>query len=226
MALTYRSEKGSALTFDEMDNNFRALTGSQTISGTLTVTEGARITGSVTISGSNTFTNIGSFSQTGDATFTGDTNGEYAVSINRFGADNLALSVSGSSRFSGSKAGSQTVDVNGGISASNLTLDKDIQSAAALDAGHYIINGKRGEIRSQLQEALSIAEGFTLELRNTSIASNSIIVANLIGGYGGLVTGSLVTANVIAAGSASVCVLNPFAPVADNNVFTASFAIF
>lgn len=37
MGITYRSEKGSPLTIDELDNNFRALTGSQSITGSLTV---------------------------------------------------------------------------------------------------------------------------------------------------------------------------------------------
>ena len=37
MGITYRSEKGSALTIEELDNNFRYLTGSQSITGSLTV---------------------------------------------------------------------------------------------------------------------------------------------------------------------------------------------
>jgi len=49
MALTYRTGsggKGSALTIDELDNNFRHFTGSHPINGDLT------ITGSITVSGS------------------------------------------------------------------------------------------------------------------------------------------------------------------------------
>tara|TARA_R110002012_G_scaffold318318_1_gene536447 strand:+ start:735 stop:1103 length:369 start_codon:yes stop_codon:yes gene_type:complete len=38
MALTYRSNKGSALTITELDNNFRHFTGSHSITGSLTVT--------------------------------------------------------------------------------------------------------------------------------------------------------------------------------------------
>ena len=38
MALTYRSVKGSALTINELDNNFRHFTGSHAITGSLTVT--------------------------------------------------------------------------------------------------------------------------------------------------------------------------------------------
>ncbi len=49
MALTYRTGsdgKGSALTIEELDNNFRYFTGSHPIEGDLT------ITGSITVSGS------------------------------------------------------------------------------------------------------------------------------------------------------------------------------
>lgn len=37
MGITYRSEKGSPLTIEELDNNFRYFTGSQSITGSLTV---------------------------------------------------------------------------------------------------------------------------------------------------------------------------------------------
>ena len=37
MALTYRSVKGSALTIDELDDNFRHFTGSHPIEGDLTI---------------------------------------------------------------------------------------------------------------------------------------------------------------------------------------------
>ena len=73
MALTYRTGsggKGSALTIEELDNNFRQFTGSHDVSGSFTVSGStniigdAKVTGSLTVSGSNTFTNVGSFSQT------------------------------------------------------------------------------------------------------------------------------------------------------------------
>lgn len=56
MALTYRSKKGSALTIDELDSNFRHFTGSHSITGSLTITDSATITGSLSISGNGTFT--------------------------------------------------------------------------------------------------------------------------------------------------------------------------
>ena len=113
------------------------------------------------------------------------------------------------------------------ISAGTLTLDQNITTAASLNAAHYSINGKRGEIRSRLQAGVAVDTGFTLQLRNTSIAANSLIVANVIGGDGGIITGSVVTANVISANSASFNFFNTGnAALADNAIFTASFAIF
>ena len=40
MALTFRSDKGAALSINELDNNFRHFTGSHEISGSITLTEG------------------------------------------------------------------------------------------------------------------------------------------------------------------------------------------
>ena len=47
MALTYRSVKGSALTIDELDNNFRHFTGSHAITGSLTISADLTVEGSV-----------------------------------------------------------------------------------------------------------------------------------------------------------------------------------
>ena len=50
MALTYRTGsdgKGSALTIEELDNNFRHFTGSHEISGSLTVSGSIFISGSI-----------------------------------------------------------------------------------------------------------------------------------------------------------------------------------
>tara|TARA_R100000781_G_scaffold56222_1_gene36528 strand:- start:4438 stop:4731 length:294 start_codon:yes stop_codon:yes gene_type:complete len=55
MALTFRTGsggKGSALTINELDNNFRYFTGSHDVSGSFTVSGSATITGSLVISAS------------------------------------------------------------------------------------------------------------------------------------------------------------------------------
>jgi hypothetical protein len=120
--------------------------------------------------------------------------------------------------------GTANIDV---ISAASLTLDQDITTAANTDAAFYSIDGKRVEIRSQLQGGIAVDTGWTVELRNTSIAANSLIVANVIGGNGAIITGSVVSANVIAASTASVNFFNVgAAAIVDNAFFTASIAVF
>ncbi len=65
MALTFRTGsdgKGSALTIDQLDNNFRYFTGSHPVSGSFEVTGSLVVTGSLLISSSTTssveFTNL------------------------------------------------------------------------------------------------------------------------------------------------------------------------
>ena len=111
------------------------------------------------------------------------------------------------------------------ITASALLL-QPISRAAATDASHYAINGSRGEIRSQLQGGVAADTGWTVTLANTSIAADSLIVANVIGGFGSIITGSVVSANVISANSASFNFFNTGVAIPDDSVFTASFAIF
>jgi len=68
MAITYREVKGSALTIEELDNNFRHFTGSQAVSGTFIVSGSVNITGSVDIAGSITSSgNISASSLSGNS---------------------------------------------------------------------------------------------------------------------------------------------------------------
>ena len=55
MALTYRTGsggKGSALTIEELDNNFRHFTGSHSVTGSLNITGSLEVTGSFLVTGS------------------------------------------------------------------------------------------------------------------------------------------------------------------------------
>ena len=64
MALTYRGQKGSALTIQELDDNFAYFTGSHAVTGSLIVT------GSLTVTGSTNLQNTavqGIFTTTGSA---------------------------------------------------------------------------------------------------------------------------------------------------------------
>ena len=51
MGLTYRKQKGSALTITELDNNFAYFTGSHAVTGSLVVTGSFIVTGSFSITG-------------------------------------------------------------------------------------------------------------------------------------------------------------------------------
>ena len=109
MGLTYRSEKGSALTITELDNNFRhltgshAITGSQTVSGSITVVGNAVFSGSLTISGSNTLINVGKFENTGSVHISGS-----IAQSQQFTRGNATVNIDGSTIIS-LPSGSQTI---------------------------------------------------------------------------------------------------------------------
>ncbi len=92
MALTYRTGsdgKGSALTIEELDNNFRHFTGSHSITGSLTISGSCDITGSLNVSGSITTTEdvnltgsfTGSFNGIGSGSWDGDLSGSFTGSL-------------------------------------------------------------------------------------------------------------------------------------------------
>jgi hypothetical protein len=117
------------------------------------------------------------------------------------------------------------ITATSGFIGSSLTLNTNITSAANTDATFYTLNSKRGEIRSQLQSHISPSGSWTLELRNTEIQSNSLIIANVIGGEGSILTGSIMSVNTIGASSASFNFMNFGAQIVDDAKFTASFAV-
>jgi len=92
MALTYRTGSGgkdSALTIEELDNNFRHFTGSHSITGSLTISGSCDITGSLDVSGSITTTEdviltgsfTGSFNGIGSGSWDGDLTGSFTGSF-------------------------------------------------------------------------------------------------------------------------------------------------
>ena len=119
-----------------------------------------------------------------------------------------------------------TVTANGVTVSGGGIHYNGIVSAAPTDADFYNVNGERVEVRSQLQAGVAVDTGWTLQLRNTSIAADSLVVANVIGGEGSIITGSVVTANVVSAKTASLNFFNIGAAIVDDAKFTASIAIF
>ena len=85
MALTYRTGsggKGSALTIEELDNNFRHFTGSHSITGSLDISGSLNVSGSVTadyfIGDGSQLTNLPIY--TGSSSVTGSLEVKYVVS--------------------------------------------------------------------------------------------------------------------------------------------------
>tara|TARA_B100000900_G_scaffold315183_1_gene274066 strand:+ start:1065 stop:1553 length:489 start_codon:yes stop_codon:yes gene_type:complete len=120
MALLYRSEKGSALTITELDDNFRYFTGSHSVTGSLDINGGLIVTGSI-IPGADDLYNLGSSEATWNKLFIGP---ETIVFVSGSGADQITSSLSldstGNVDISGSLTGSFTgsADVSGSLSGS------------------------------------------------------------------------------------------------------------
>lgn len=76
MALTFRTGsggKGSALTINELDNNFRHFTGSHSVTGSLTVSGSLDVIGDLSVTGTTTTSE--KFEGTFDGVFSGSIDG-------------------------------------------------------------------------------------------------------------------------------------------------------
>jgi len=124
---------------------------------------------------------------------------------------------------SGNITGS-TIELSGDISAKSISITK--ATAASVDASTYSINGSKVEVRTQLQAQLDDGTFAAFKLHNTSIATDSVVMGAFTGGTVGGITGSFISANTIAASTASFRIHNETgANVTDNTGFTASFVI-
>ena len=149
------------------------------------------------------------------------------ANITTTGNSNLGNASSDTHTFTGEVTASGNISASGIITADSFKFGPaSIVRASATDTAFYTLNGARGEIRSHLQSSVAADTGWTLELRNTSIKANSLIVANVIGGSPSIITGSVLTANVIATATASFNFFNTGTIIGDGKAFTASFAIF
>ena len=135
MALTYRTGsggKGSALTIEELDNNFRHFTGSHPIDGNLT------ITGSITVSGSaNSVFDIKDF----DLVITGglDVTQDVVVRDDLTVFDDLVAS--GSDNIIGNAVGNALLQVTGSFSTSGSVLFTDLPTTEPLVTGSLWLSG-------------------------------------------------------------------------------------
>lgn len=196
MALTYRTGsggKGSALTIDELDNNFRHFTGSHSISGSLIISGSTEITGSCNVSGSveiegttiisdslivsssNTFENIGPFRHSGGTAKFDVINGDsyfaaFSGSVRIDDHNELSsgsFQVTGSSNFSPSADTSKVVNIDGGGKHSALFVSGSSRVSGSMHvSGSLIVQPTGSQQRVLFQEAGAIAEGLEFIIRH------------------------------------------------------------
>ena len=110
--------------------------------------------------------------------------------------------------------------------ASGSTLSLATTVLAATDAAHYTIHGSKVEVRNQLHAQLDDGAFAALELRNDTIASDSIVLGSFTGNTAGQITGSIITAATTGAKTASIQIHNETgANIANDTTFTASFVV-
>lgn len=116
------------------------------------------------------------------------------------------------------------ISASGNVSASGF--DTVITAAAEADAFHYSVNGRKVEVRNKLQTQVNDGTFTHLELRNTSIATDSIVLGSFTGNTATNITGSIITAATIALYTASIQIHNETGEnIADDTPFTASFIV-
>ena len=175
---------------------------------TLLVNKIKSVTGdTVTISGSNIIVQ--------GKTTLGDTVGTDTVHIH----DNV--NVSGS------------LIISGGIEFKEITQKS--QTNDEFTGKHISINGRRGNIFAQVSQSVAVNGGYSIELRNTEINFDSLVVVNAIGNPGSfpgsgsspsILTGSVVSANVIKPDTASINFINYGQGVIPHEaLFSASFTL-
>ena len=110
------------------------------------------------------------------------------------------------------------------MSASGFNTTKNL--AASADALFYTVNGRKVEVINQLQATLSDGAFSFFELRNTSIAADSIVLGSFTGNTAGAITGSMITAATIGQYTAAIQIHNETGEaVADDTTYTASFIV-
>ena len=116
------------------------------------------------------------------------------------------------------------ISASGKVSASGF--DTRIIAAAEADAFHYSVNGRKVEVRNKLQAQLNDGTFTHLQLRNTEIATDSIVLGSFTGNTATNITGSIITAATTALYTASIQIHNETGEnIADDTAYTASFIV-
>ena len=100
-------------------------------------------------------------------------------------------------------------------------------TGASVDSATYTVNGRKVEVRTQLQAQLNDGTFAAFRLHNTSIATDSVVMGSFTGNTVGAITASFISANTIAASTASFRIHNETGGnIANDTGFTASFVVF
>jgi len=240
------------------DLHVKAISASGNISasGTLLGSQ-ATITGNISgsyISASNDLYVAGSTSVVGNVTVTGNISGSMISASNDLyvaGNTSVVGNISATGNITGSMISasndilaSGNISATGNITGSFISASNDLYVGGGIfvantvsgptDAAFHSVNGHRVEIKTQLQGALADGTFAAFELRNTSIAANSIVLGSMTGNTGvisaaGLspnITGSIITAATTALYTASIQIHNETGgAIPDDTGFTASFIV-
>ena len=220
------------------DLHVKAISASGNISSSGGVITGGTLISSGNISGSkisasNDLYVGGNTSVAGNITVTGNITGSFISASNDLyvgGNTSVVGNISATGNITGSFiSASQDLFVAGGIFVANTV-------SGPTDAAFHSVNGHRVEIKTQLQGALANNAFAAFELRNTSIAANSIVLGSMTGntgvfahagGLSGNITGSIITAATTALHTASIQIHNETGGEIPNDTgFTASFVVF
>lgn len=132
--------------------------------------------------------------------------------------------ITASGNITGSTIEGQSLIGDISVATPKLTLTKG--TGASVDSATYSVNGSKVEVRTQLQAQLNDGTFAAFRLHNTSIATDSVVMGAFTGGTVGAITASFISANTIAASTASFRIHNETGGnISDNTGFTASFVV-
>ncbi len=101
-----------------------------------------------------------------------------------------------------------------------------VTSVASADNNVIVANGRKVEVRNQLQGSLADGDFAQFDLANTSLTTSSIVLGAFNGNTAGPITGSIITVAVTSSNGARVQFHNETGQtIADDTAFTASFIV-
>lgn len=215
IGITLRNVTGSALTYNQMDENFRFLSQSYFyLSGSNT--GNASFTGSLILSGSTTFsgstrvdTSVGSFIVTDNVSNLDPSFIVTSTAIGLFGTSilNGITQVTGSLNVSGSTIITGSLNVNGGITGSLLGTASNATNAANATSASYAATASYSTTLIAGASNSDVGQLRFLNSANTSIVTINNLTASLAATASSVIP---LNQNVIITGSLTVSASNAF----------------